>query len=174
MSTWQTGADGSVTCEHGTMKPPRACAVCAASALPDEDPTPPGFYERLTDEANEAGLPDRVAAERILWDRHAMAMQIAADLGAEAALVDEQRKALDAAKATNIEQAIEQSRLVRDLVGLRSTLLSLQIKAIDVGGKDARHATTLILWRERKADTEVADRLYADRQRKVGRKREVH
>lgn len=134
-------------CEtHGTpMVGGRACPLCMSTQIVEADEDP-GYYEAATAEARAAGLPDRIEAERILWDRHAQTMAIADACGAVA----------KDPSLTPKEQA---------------AFVALQLKAIDTAGKDARHAATMILWRERCADAEKADRLYRDQQRKVGRAR---
>lgn len=165
MHSWQTNADGSVTCEHGTVKPPRACAVCAASALPDEPEAAPGQYEAMTNDANAAGMVDRLGAEAIMWARSEALMALDAEAGRDAAeLADE---IVEAKRNGDL-------RTVQGLRMIRTAVLGLRIRAVAEAGKYVRAASEMILWRERKADNERADRLYADRQRKVGRQREVH
>ena len=140
-----TPAIGPRCAVHGSPMPGgRACPLCLTAPVADDEDEV-GFYEAATEQAQAAGLPDRIGAERILWERHAATMAIAD------ACAEEARHAEDART--------------------RATFVSLQLKAIETAGKDARHAATMILWRERCADAEKADRLYRDQQRKVGKVR---
>jgi hypothetical protein len=170
MHAWQTNPDGSQTCEHGTFKMPHACSTCAVAPVVDEQPVETGHYEQVSLVASERGLPDRLSGEAILWDRHAKLMAIADAVGADADRVRDDMTALSHVEVLGVEARLSKVRAMRDLVAIRIALVGLQVKAIEAAGKDARHAATMILWRERKADAEGADRLYADRQRKVGRK----
>ena len=135
---------------HGeSMAGGRACQACLESPLSDEVEGV-GFYEQQTIDARHAGLMSRIEAERAIVQR-------ATQMTAFAASLQSERDAIDGND--------------RESFAMRALLASLIIKAHEAGGKDLRHASTMILFRERAADAERADRLYADRQRLVARER---
>lgn len=159
--TWTTAVDDAgktvLRCQHGDRPIGDACPICIATAIPDDDREEPGFYEAMTERANADGLPDRLTAERTLWDGYHRLIGIA----------DELQEVADKLKLEKAGTAIARSRAWRSMIELR-------VKAINEAGKYARAASDLVLWRERWADNEKADRLYVERQRAVGRKREAH
>jgi hypothetical protein len=141
------------TIHQESMAGGRACQACLASPVLDDDEEP-GFYEDLSATATDRGMPDRLAVEMRIWKDADDLLAIADECAAEAA-------------ALKREKGGELGAVARSK-SWRATK-ALEVKAREAAGKAARAAGDMILFRERCAYNERADRLYAERQRAVSR-----